>query len=290
MKKATIKFASQNGIASVQRQYQKLLLKYQRRYAQILKEETGRLIPQVKQIQEIGSQRNYVTLIDECMDRVNCRLKADFPDQVLMKWAAAAVSRVNKLTDQDVVQGAQKKLRGKANIRFDSKKVDEVVDIIYPDLAIQRQLTPFHRSVIRNNLDLIRGINIKNNTELRNSLAQMLIDNRPSREIQKLIVEKTKKTKAQARLIARDQIGKLNARSNANKQKALGVTKYIWRTVRDARVRDKANGGNHKALEGKVFSWNKPPIVNSKTGKRAHPGEDFQCRCYAEAVLDDLIN
>jgi SPP1 gp7 family putative phage head morphogenesis protein len=45
---------------------------------------------------------------------------------------------------------------------------------------------------------------------------------------------------------------------------------YIWRTVRDNHVRSQ-----HAAREGKVFSWNKAP-------EGGHPGEDYNCRCWAE--------
>lgn len=80
-----------------------------------------------------------------------------------------------------------------------------------------------------------------------------------------------------ARLIARDQISKLNGQVTQERQKSLGVNKYIWRTSQDERVRD-----SHRELEGEVFSWDNPPSVG-------HPGEDFQCRCTAEPVLDEFF-
>ncbi len=48
-------------------------------------------------------------------------------------------------------------------------------------------------------------------------------------------------------------------------------TKYIWRTRKDLKVRPK-----HWDREGIVFDWDKPP-------EGGHPGEDFGCRCWAEA-------
>ena len=47
---------------------------------------------------------------------------------------------------------------------------------------------------------------------------------------------------------------------------------YIWRTRQDNKVRS-----SHAANDGRVFSWDNPP----STG---HPGEDYNCRCWAEAV------
>jgi SPP1 gp7 family putative phage head morphogenesis protein len=88
------------------------------------------------------------------------------------------------------------------------------------------------------------------------------------------------KAKNRAELIARDQIGKFNGDLNHMRQKELGIEKYIWRTVRDERVRP-----THAELDGTTQRWDAPPVTE-KDGSRNHPGEDFQCRCQAEPVLD----
>ena len=87
--------------------------------------------------------------------------------------------------------------------------------------------------------------------------------------------------KRHARLIARDQIAKLNSQIVQQRMRDAGVREYFWRTVKDRRVRD-----SHRELEGKRFRLDDPPVVDQKTGRRCHPGEDFQCRCTARAVFD----
>ena len=74
--------------------------------------------------------------------------------------------------------------------------------------------------------------------------------------------------------IALDETGNLNAALSKQRQTALGITQYTWRTMLDNRVRPK-----HAAREGRVFSWNDPP-------EGGHPGEDFACRCFAQPLLD----
>lgn len=81
-----------------------------------------------------------------------------------------------------------------------------------------------------------------------------------------------------ARRIARDQIGKLNGQFNEQRQTAIGVTSYIWRTAHDRRVRDE-----HVNRDGRKFDWSDPP-------EGGHPGEPIQCRCFAEPVLDDILS
>lgn len=57
------------------------------------------------------------------------------------------------------------------------------------------------------------------------------------------------------------------------RQRSFGITRYIWRSRGDDKVRP-----THAQNNGKIFSWNVPP----ETG---HPGDDFGCRCRAEPSL-----
>lgn len=82
--------------------------------------------------------------------------------------------------------------------------------------------------------------------------------------------------KKRARLIARDQLGKLNGQLTQLRQQQIGVTHYIWRTMLDERVRD-----SHRKREGELFAWDNPP-------DDGHPQEPIQCRCYAEPVFPDF--
>ena len=47
---------------------------------------------------------------------------------------------------------------------------------------------------------------------------------------------------------------------------------YIWRTMRDSKVRSE-----HQEFEGQIFEAGSPPPGD-------HPGEDYGCRCWAEPV------
>jgi SPP1 gp7 family putative phage head morphogenesis protein len=97
-----------------------------------------------------------------------------------------------------------------------------------------------------------------------------------------------------SKLIARDQIGKLNGRINRAQQEAVGVSTYFWETAGDERVR-----GSHRGLDGKLCRWDAPNIYSPDAGKtwiarpaswfHGHPGEDIQCRCTALPNFDPII-
>lgn len=93
------------------------------------------------------------------------------------------------------------------------------------------------------------------------------------------IQERFNVSRSRAALIARDQTLKANANITQLRQQAVGVQDYIWTTSRDERVRD-----GHSDLDGTRQSWLVRPVVDD-SGRTAHPGEDFQCRCTALPIL-----
>lgn len=106
-------------------------------------------------------------------------------------------------------------------------------------------------------------------------------------------------TKNRAELIARTEVGKLNGQITKARQTTLGLNEYEWSTSGDERVRF-----SHRVLNGKICRWDDPAVYRepdepekwkrrvSIGGYIGDPGEDFQCRCVAfalvEAYLDQL--
>lgn len=91
------------------------------------------------------------------------------------------------------------------------------------------------------------------------------------------IAEDTGVAASRAKLIARDQVGKLYGQVNASRQREMGCTSFIWRTVRDARVRSE-----HVFRDGKSYRYDDPP--NGEL-----PGEPILCRCFAEPDFSALL-
>lgn len=88
--------------------------------------------------------------------------------------------------------------------------------------------------------------------------------------------------KNRARLIARDQVGALYGQLNKTRQTAVGIKRYVWRTMADERVRE-----THALLDGTTQDWGDPPETDD-AGNTNDPGEDYQCRCTAEPDLEGL--
>ncbi|HCV3155069.1 phage head morphogenesis protein [Acinetobacter baumannii] len=147
-------------------------------------------------------------------------------------------------------------------------------------------LTPFFRAAdIQDEVDL----NITANVSLIKSIPQQYADKlevlitnalqtgQTNEELAKAIKQLGLSTDYRARLIASDQMGKINGQINQARQLSMGVETYTWQTAKDERVRP-----DHQHKQGKTFRWDSPP-------DGGHPGQPIRCRCTALPNYEDIL-
>ena len=83
-------------------------------------------------------------------------------------------------------------------------------------------------------------------------------------------------TVKKSEFLARQETSLFMAKFRQQRFLDAGVNFYQWDTVGDRKVRK-----THKELDGKIFQFGDPPIVDVPTGRKAEPGEDYNCRCIA---------
>lgn len=131
----------------------------------------------------------------------------------------------------------------------------------------------------RRNLGLIRTLEAKQVDELGEVLDLATREGWPIDRLRRAVEERFEVARSHADLLARDQTLKLNAQLSQMRQTSVGITEYVWSTSNDERVREE-----HAELDGQRFSWTDPP-ASGPNGERWHPGEGYQCRCVAIAVV-----
>lgn len=98
-----------------------------------------------------------------------------------------------------------------------------------------------------------------------------------------------------AKVVARDQTNKLNGQLTQLRQNEIDISMYIWRTVLDEKVRT-----NHRNMDGRLCRWDDATVYSNDGGKtwhsrsgiggiEEHPGQDYQCRCFAEAFFASIL-
>lgn len=128
------------------------------------------------------------------------------------------------------------------------------------------------------NVQLIKSIRSQYLDKVQNAVTQSLVKGTLNKDLVQQIKDIGKTTEKRAIFIARDQSSKLNAALTQARHEDVGITKYTWSTSGDERVRE-----SHAEKDGQVFEYANPP---ADTG---HPGHDFNCRCVAIPVFDDVV-
>lgn len=156
-----------------------------------------------------------------------------------------------------------------------SKQIKAIsgLDPLFGDINLSARLALFQRS----NVELIRSIDAKYFGDIEGVVSRGLASGTRPEQLARQLQERYEVSQSKARLIARDQIGKLHGQLVKARNEELGITHYIWRTAQDERVRE-----THAEREGKTFAWDDPPEGGA-------PGEDYQCRCFAEPDVEGLL-
>jgi SPP1 gp7 family putative phage head morphogenesis protein len=143
-------------------------------------------------------------------------------------------------------------------------------------------------------LTLIKGLQDEYIKDMSGIISRGVQQGRPSGDIMKDLLEKNKTlTRSRAELIARNEVGNLQAALTQERQTSVGLDMYIWVTAGDKRVRTP-----HKVMANKLCRWDDPTVYSVDGGKtwikrpsnavRLHPGQDIRCRCTAVPYFEEM--
>lgn len=129
----------------------------------------------------------------------------------------------------------------------------------------------------RENVALLKSIPEQFFSDLEKTLSADIADGARWEDMAADIEDRYGVAQSRAELIARDQVGKFNGDLNRTRQTDLGITRFVWRTMGDERVREE-----HQERNGHTYEWTDPPGGET-------PGEPIQCRCYAEPDVQSAL-
>ena len=170
------------------------------------------------------------------------------------------------------------------------------VDVFAPSASQSEALRVELGSWARENARLIKSIPQDMLMQVEGIAQRGLRSGRSQRDIAADIRSRFEVTESRAKLIARDQVAKLNGDLTRSRQQAIGIDMYVWRDSDDSRVRE-----DHSVMDGKLCRWDDPTVYSDDGGEswrsrggiggvQLHPGEDYQCRCGAQAYLQPLLD
>lgn len=133
-----------------------------------------------------------------------------------------------------------------------------------------------------NNLKLyIRNFSQQSVDTLREAIEANAMEGYRFDKLTEVIRHRYGVTANKANFLARQETSLFMSKYRKERFAQAGVRRYRWSTAHDERVRD-----SHRHLNGRIFSYDDPPITDRHTGAKNNPGEDFNCRCVDEPILE----
>jgi SPP1 gp7 family putative phage head morphogenesis protein len=159
-------------------------------------------------------------------------------------------------------------------------KTDLSAVAVSPDLPPER-VEQIAQEYNENQTTTIKGWTVEQTSRLRDMVERNVFNGSRRNDLEDMIRYEWDVTQNKAKFWARQETSLLLSKYSELRFKDAGIRRYRWSTSHDERVRE-----SHKELNGQVFFFDSPPIVDQKTGRRAHPGEDFNCRCVKIPIID----
>ena len=257
---------------SAEREYIRVVNEYMR----LLKVEIEKAIPELKDSYKENRDAD-----------IKDGIRADSFTDLMLKINEIFARIESKLIKKVSGYGLRKKLENLANLnrKLTVKEWKKVVrSTLGIDIREDYYLGDFYNEQLQDwakqNIDLISAIPNESLAKMREIVYNGYMSGKTTTRMLKEIQRAYKVSLKHARLIARDQTAKLNGQIQRHQQIDAGITEYIWCTCGDERVRE-----SHRALNGKKFSWDNPPL--NSDGRACHPGEDYQCRCIGRPVFNN---
>ena len=163
------------------------------------------------------------------------------------------------------------------------KKNVKHLNVIEPELS-ESQKEEIARSYTNNMRFYIKNFESEHIPEMRRKIQEYVLQGYRLDKIEKLIKQEYPKVAYKAKFLAQNETSIMLAEYKRVTYQEMGFDKFIWRTITDGREREL-----HKELNGKIFRYDNPPVIDERTGQRGLPGETYNCRCDAIPYRDDNL-
>ena len=159
-----------------------------------------------------------------------------------------------------------------------------IADISIKDIFSDKVTKEAIENRVRLNVELIKTIDSEYFDKIEKVVSESIDNGYDLRTTTDKIIEATQIEEKRAKFWGRDQVSKTMGEIARLRQLEAGFDGFIWRTVQDGRVRDK-----HQKLNKQAFSWSEGAVGKLTKSSMRFPGDDYQCRCYADPVdLEDV--
>lgn len=196
----------------------------------------------------------------------------------LAKKVFSGAERTSRTALNASVRDLGKKLTLKGNV-IPEGKYEIIEAAIKPRAKISDDV---EIASVAQNTDLIKSIPEQYFKDISGIVMRAITTGQGAKTIAEHLQKQEGMVNRRATLIAYDQTRKVYTAVNKERMQALGLTKFKWLH---------SGGGqtprpDHVKMDGNIYRFDDPPIIDRNTGERGFPGDAVNCRCTMAAVLE----
>jgi SPP1 gp7 family putative phage head morphogenesis protein len=198
-------------------------------------------------------------------------------NELLRRFSDNYNKRAKKLAHY-MVRGAEK--QSKSALHYSLREMSGGLSI--KTSTITPALREVMKASIAENVALIKSIPQEYFAKIQGAVMRSITTGRGLADLEPYLNKMEKTTVRRVQLIARDQTKKVYSQINKQKMTALGVKKFQW--VHNAGSVEPRE--LHQELDGQIFSFDDPPIIDDNTGERGLPAQLINCNCTMIPVIE----
>lgn len=138
------------------------------------------------------------------------------------------------------------------------------------------------KAAVNENVNLIKTIQADYFAKVRTAISSTILGENPEHNLAEQLQQLQGRTERRAQLLALDQTRKVYSAINSKRMQSAGIKKFEWiHSGGGAEPRE-----DHIEMDGKVYRFDAPPIIDKRTGERGLPGDAVNCRCTMRPIFD----
>lgn len=143
-------------------------------------------------------------------------------------------------------------------------------------------LSNIYKAAVAENVGLIKSISQQYLNDVQGAVMRSITTGNGLQDLVPALQKYEGVTHRRARNIALDQTRKTYNSINKGRMQAIGIKKFKWHhSGGGAHPRE-----DHVAMDGKIYRFDDPPVIDQRTGERGIPGQAVNCRCTMSPVFD----
>jgi SPP1 gp7 family putative phage head morphogenesis protein len=144
------------------------------------------------------------------------------------------------------------------------------------------ELTEIYKASVAENVGLIKSISQKYLDQVRGAVMRSITSGNGLQDLVPALEQYEGMTHRRAKNIALDQTRKVYNSINRGRMTSIGVKKFMWHH---------SGGGvhpreDHVEMDGEIYSFDDPPVIDKASGERGIPGQAPNCRCTMSPVFE----